>query len=873
MTESLLRELERYFKNHLAINSPALLELVNRLRTNNYLRGSWYANWHKQATQDAAIPSLWQKLKWLLFNRDRLHSHQTLIRILVLGEQFRTVANHQIRLAVIQENDAWLDAVEKNPLTTMQRDAVASDEDCTLVLAGAGTGKTSTLVAKIGLLVKTGQCQADEILAISYTNKSATELEERVKDRLGLSVAVSTFHKLGLSIVSKTYKAKPSLAPFVTVPKAKAKHIEALINELVVSSINFRIEFLRFLAYFRVINKSCWEFEDLASYKAWLDRNNMVSLNGERMMSLEECHIANWLLLQGIDYVYEQPYEVDTRTPDRRQYKPDFYLPKIKAYLEHFGVDKQGLPAPFIDATEYRRGMDWKRKTHQENNTRLLETFSWEFHEGNLFSNLGRKLKELGAQFSPIAEDQALTIINKAGVVSNIATLLGTFLTLYKGNPSSQVQLFQDTKPGSNYLTEREKSFLALFKQVFDKYEACNQSKGEIDFEDMIGQSLKCVESSAFTSPYRYILIDEFQDISPGRAALIKALQKSSPNCALFAVGDDWQAIYRFAGSDIGVMTGFEELFGFTYTVALDKTFRFDDKSAKLSSLFILKNEAQIPKTISANRLESHPSTVLFYRTKEEPFLEWSLDEIVAEAQKRKLSNPSVLVLERYSFHLPKDSDWVEVRRKYRCLELHKMTIHAAKGLEADFVIVGLRGGEWSFPSEVEDDPLLGLVLSEGDNFPYGEERRLFYVALTRARYKTYLVSEAGADKSVFTRELEEGVEYDVEIRGEDEKSLRCPKCKSGMMLLRSGIYGGFYRCSLFPLCTHSEKACPECGKGYMVKVDTGDFTCNQCEHHAAGCPRCGTGYLLVKNGPRGQFMGCSNYSDSTIHCNYSEPI
>jgi DNA helicase-4 len=165
------------------------------------------------------------------------------------------------------------------------------------------------------------------------------------------------------------------------------------------------------------------------------------------------------------------------------------------------------------------------------------------------------------------------------------------------------------------------------------------------------------------------------------------------------------------------------------------------------------------------------------------------------------------------------------------------------------------------------------MVLTQTDEYPFGEERRLFYVALTRARCKTYLVCMTGLGQSPFATELEVEKEYRIEVQGVNTKKLTCGKCKSGIMLLRDGVNGKFYGCSNFPLCNNTQQTCPECGTGLMVPGDNRQWECNSCGYLALNCPRCHTGILLQKNGSRGPFLGCSNFRDPEINCRYTENV
>lgn len=848
----------------------SLADLKNRIANHSFVRSRWFSEWRERAKDEIAIG--WVQAITLaikaLWNGDggEWGQRQELKRILADSEAFRRTTNVRITDAVLRNYASYFDSIEEHPLTPSQRQAVASDEDATLVIAGAGTGKTSTILAKIGLLLKTGQCRPEEILAISFTRKSAAELGERVDLKLGVKLDIHTFHKLGLNIIGQAGGRKPRLAPFLEDPLAKAKHLDSIVQVLR-ENADFAERLVDFMAFNQFPEMRAWNFVSLAEYRGWLRANNVMSLDGVAKKSLEECLIANWLILHGVPFVYEDPYEHDTRTPERRQYCPDFHLTGTNIYIEHFGVDEDDLPAPYINAQEYQRGMAWKRGIHLENETKLIETFSWQHSNGTLLSKLEQNLTTLNCKFNPISDTEALHLLNKSGAYTSFGKLLGTFLTLYKGNGS---KLIDPTVRTSGHSHGRERAFLEIFDSVLQEYESQNQEAGQIDFEDMISQAIQLVQTGAWTSSYRYILVDEFQDLSPGRAELVRALQVSHPDCALFCVGDDWQSIYRFAGSDIGAMTRFESIFGVTCRVPLDTTFRFSDFTIATSGRFVLKNPAQIRKVLKAVKREETPSVVLYKRRNDESRLEWALCRIMDEAS----GQANVLILERYKFDLPDEANLKKLQRRFRGLTVGAMSVHAAKGLEADYVVVGLRGGEWGFPATKADDPLLAMVLTQADEYQYGEERRLFYVALTRARCKTFLVCDTGSQLSSFAAELErEKVDYQIEVLGEDTAKMACEKCKSGTMVLHDGPHGKFYGCSNHPLCKNTCRTCPECGIGLMVKGSAIERECSHCDNKLNPCPRCGTGSLIRRNGSGGPFFGCTNYSNPVVNCKYTEVV
>lgn len=844
---------------------PSMKALYARIEQGNYLRKSWYDRWLKTAAEDD-LQSLWSAFITWLFKPDLWREIRLLRACIRSPEATRKDLNHCVMVANLQRHQNFFDEVEKHPLTQTQRIACVADEDANLVVAGAGTGKTSTIIAKIGILLRSGEYRPDELLAISYTNKSAQELAERIRDKLNADVRVATFHKLGLSILAQGPLGKPRLAAFAADSVEKGRHISAIIETLKQDS-EFRGDYLNFCAYNLIDNKSIWHFNSLAEYKNWLSANRIMSLDGVPKNSNQERLIANWLILNGVRFEYEHPYEHRTSSPDRRQYQPDFWLPDINVYIEHFGIDEQGNTASFINRSDYHAGIEWKRRTHRQYRTRLIETYSWQQGKGTLLSGLKAQLERHGCKFQPISEEKALDLLNAAGNTNVYSTLVAGFLTLYKGNGGKLAS-------GIGGLTvadiERETLFLRLFKSIHEAYEAHNRRHDQIDFEDMIVRASDLAKSGDFKSPYRYILIDEFQDISPGRAELIKNLRDATTDGSVFAVGDDWQSIYRFAGSDIGEMTRFDDAFGTSRKVALDKTFRFDQNLVEVSSQFILKNPAQIQKNIQSDRAAPSPSVTVYQRPPDEPPLQWVLKEI----ERQSKGDASVLVLERYTFHLPQDPEWRKHEQAYPTLKMQRMTIHGAKGLEADFVVVGLRGGYWGFPSQIIDDPILNLVLHQSDGFPHGEERRLFYVALTRAKKKTFVICETGADESVFTAELIKGPEYPVAVQGLDTAKLGCKKCGSGTMLLRDGSNGRFYGCSNYPFCTHTDQVCGSCLKGLLIlNEESGTFECHLCKTSVNACPSCGSGILQLKNGAFGSFMGCSNYWDPDIACKYKDNV
>ena len=283
------------------------------------------------------------------------------------------------------------------------------------------------------------------------------------------------------------------------------------------------------------------------------------------------------------------------------------------------------------------------------------------------------------------------------------------------------------------------KTFHALGKKIVDS--SYNQNCS--DFSKMISQAIEAINKGDYTSPYKYIFIDEFQDISIERNSLILALKNQQHPCNITVVGDDWQGINSFAGSELSIIQNFESFYGHTATIKLDYTFRFNATLAKVSQEFILKNAQQIHKEIKTIEPEN-PNTLYLYAYDNKNKMDEYIEAIVAFIAKRVEEQKSIMILSRYGFYKPKNLE--SLSAKYKQLSFSFETIHGSKGLEADYIILThLESGKFGFPSEQKAVEL--------DDYPYAEERRLFYVALTRAKEKVFMIGNS-KEPSVFIEEI-----------------------------------------------------------------------------------------------------------------------
>ena len=785
----------------------------------------------------------------------------------------RTLRANGMAAFVSAELDRWkdfFDTIESKPLTPEQRLSVLVDEDATLVLAGAGSGKTSVITAKAAYLVRAGIRQPEEILLLAFAKNAAEEMSERVKARSGVAIEARTFHALAYDIIGIVEGSKPALADHATDDVAFTNLIKQILKDLAHQLSDVSRAIIQFFAHFLVEPKTEWDFKTKHDFYTHMETQDLRTLQGEKVKSYEELQIANWLYENGVEYEYEPVYEHKIAETGRRDYQPDFRLTESGIYIEHFGVRREKardgserlVTAPFVDRDEYLAGMDWKRKVHAEHQTTLIETYSYERQEGRLLTGLAEKLAP-HVTLNPRPVDTIYDRIVELKQVDDFTKLLGTFLRKFKSGGYSLQDC--ETKSDRMKLGKRARAFLDVFAPVFEEYQ--KRLGDRIDFEDMILRAAHYAETGRYVSPFRHILIDEFQDISQSRARLVKALKAQHPEVRVFAVGDDWQSIFRFAGSDLHLMRHFGREFGGSFdgetgvhrTVDLGRTFRSVDQIAFAARTFVLRNPAQIQKQIVPAGTATKPAIRVVSVSKGED--EAKLSEVLGALSASvapEAAPAKVLLLGRYRFVEP---DLRDQRRRFPRLKISFKSIHASKGLEADHVILlNADSGRTGFPSEIVDDPLLSLVSPEQESFRNAEERRVMYVAMTRARH-TLTILASNARPSSFVAELRNDPAYGIVALPEDTaEEHECGEC-GGRLIGVSGKDGRiWYRCEHVQHCGNLLPACQSCETALPCGQDgTTDVRC-ACGASFPACPECDDGWLVERGGRFGPFLGCVRY-------------
>jgi DNA helicase-4 len=517
---------------------------------------------------------------------------------------------HHASTKLHARNQTWLEAecqrwktlfsdFESSPLNLSQQHAVLLNDDHNLVLAGAGSGKTSVLSARVAYLLESNLASGDQILLLAFGREAAQEMESRIRGKVGPAasrVQINTFHQLGLAIINQV----------------EGRNVK-------VSSIAIDEQ-----------KKSAWCSD-------WLKKHWMTPTNFKRWQK----HLSQWPI----------------------------------AYIK--GDEELG--------------------SHVED----PQLIQWLIRQIDQLSMLGKSKKTLQEQ---LVEHPDYTRLNSE---------LALCWPCYTG-----------------------------WKQMLDE-------SGELDFDNMISRATTYINQGKFKSTWRFIMVDEYQDISPARLGLIQALcQQNKAATNLFAVGDDWQSIYQFAGSNVSLTTGFAQRFPNSTMSELDTTYRFNNMIGVVANQFVQRNPNQLIKTLNSVNQRKRNSVFVAPHS--------SIEKILDQLNRQSNDVKTVLLLARKKSQRPDLlPDWEE---RYRKLHLRFMTCHASKGKEADFVIV-LHVDEGQFPLRNKVHHLDSVLVDNGDDYLDAEERRLFYVALTRARDKVWITHTTGG--SCFVKELLSG-DYDV---------------------------------------------------------------------------------------------------------------
>ena len=781
---------------------------------------------------------------------------------------------------MLEQYKTLFDTLERQPLTLKQRQACVSPAQNTLVLAGAGTGKTSTLMGRVAYLIQSQQARADEILMLAFAVEAADEMQERgeflldsrltvisrgqveqggvtqaqvgqggVRQAKGASVNVPnksqgftarTFHSLGLHILQsvqnqeherKTLSSEQSLNPSKDIKlKLTQLNEEGRLQAFMQSSFQDLLQQEDGL-YAQALQDYYTFYNDEIAQGIWR------SLADEYVRNPLELMLANTLYLNNIAYQYQAHFADDIYLSPYKPYRATFFLPACNLYINVFNCVEADLDKPQEkSALAHRQRREQVRRIHHKRGITALEIYQDKILDGisgelltKVFINSlqSQDVDSEQSQDVDFEQSQDVDSVQCQDVDSAQCQDVDYEQNSITGQsdaqdlPSYTAALFVQDSPSYSielqYLQAMQVLFIEQLKacprqamsnpimrsqgradqllqlltnlmqtlhaegidgQVLKQSLSCElqclvdllnplyscylealKDESAIDFEQMIQYATAAVRSGAYKVSWRDILIDEFQDISPSRFALIQAIREQKPDIRIFCVGDDWQSIYQFAGSQVRYTRDFEQYFGASQRYTLDMTFRFHQALCDISTRFIQANPLQTRKDLKSFQAESKMGLSLL---SDEMSMDRVLEQIasiqVASLDHNKLPKPlSCLVLARFSHLLPSTQELSRWHTRFPHLRIKLSTIHAAKGKEADYVIVlGNQAGQFGLPSDKQSHPLIQIIRQDEEDYLHAQERRVFYVAITRARQHVYLLYSV-KKPSAFIQELEAG--------------------------------------------------------------------------------------------------------------------
>ncbi len=791
--------------------------------------------------------------------------------------------------------DNFLSATDKSiKLDEEQRKAILTDEDYCLVIAGAGAGKTTTMAGKVKYLVDKMRVSHDEIIVISYTNKAIDELKERINKNLGIDVKISTFHAFGYEIIQNTKEMQ------LAVNYNSFNIIFDFLNKTVFNDNNLLAHLVLFLGYYFDIPDDIFKFKSLneySTYKANLDYESLKSrlgdyihtiadkrldkkrtIAGEFLRSGQEVQIANFLYLHNIEYEYEKPYS-ENLPNSKKIYTPDFFIKQgeNECYIEHFGVSED-FQNSYLDNNKmdkYKKHIIDKKKVHKKNNTKLISTWAQYNDSRSLLVHLKEELEKIGFVLMKKIDSEVYKKIQETNKDKYIYKLIIFIIRFIENFKTCGYDLNDFNKLRQKTKNVRTLLFLDIVEKIYSHYQEKLIKTESIDFPDMINNAEKILDEITATGemiPYKYIIIDEFQDIARQRFNLTKKLADVT-GAKVVAVGDDWQSIFAFAGSDITLFNKFLELMGSGKELLITHTYRNAQELIDIAGSFIQKNIAQIKKSLKSHKQIKNPVMVKCYDDTSNIRKNWitALENCIGEIIDERKNKSSILIIGRYNFDkniILNSSRFIEKRKdkisciKYPDANITFLTAHSSKGLGFDNVIlVNMIEGKFGFPSQIEDDPIIKLVTYTDYNVPFAEERRLFYVALTRTKNRVYLITPQQRP-SRFVLELinDYNVPHEKKINKglAPDKNIKCPICHMPLKFENNKNYG-----IMLYMCTNEPEVCDFMTNDKIVLKDI------------YKCPKCPDGYMIVKKkrNDETRFYGCTNYNNKKNICKNSASI
>lgn len=628
-----------------------------------------------------------------------------------------------------------------------QRKIILTDEKYTMVIAGAGSGKTTTISAKVNYLIEKQKIKDEEIIIISFTNKAVDELKKRINIDFKHNVNITTFHKLGYEIIKSNVNHQPRITKDNSI-------IKEYIEKEIINNPKTLKEFLELYIYYFDISEEILIFKNYDKYIKYKYKeeyptlkSKMEYINKCTVSSKPEKLISDYLYMHGIPYEYKKEY------PNVKNYIPDFtiYNDDKVYYIEHITLEK----------TKKNKNTNIKkiRKIHEKYKTNLIE-----IHNDNIIEKLEYELKNKNIKLEKRDTNEIFykIIKEKDNTYIKFVKFCAQYISLFKSKGFNERDFIK-----IKYNNESGEKFKEFIRKLYIYYQEELVKRNMIDFDDMINKASQIIkEKDKINLKYKYIIIDEYQDISDCRFVLIKNILKKI-NTKIMVVGDDWQCIYSFAASNINLFTNFKNNVGYCEVLKIEKTYRNSQELIDIAGRFIQRNKNQIKKKLISDKKIKYPITILKYSPKKiKKALKNALNYIIEKYGLTK----TILILGRYTFDKNKIID-KEIKNinnkiiymKYPEQKIDYLTVHSSKGLGYDNVIlINSEDDILGFPSKIKMDLFLEPLITQDKTVPYSEERRLFYVALTRTKNEIVILTPK-YNSSIFIKEIKN--EHNIKIK------------------------------------------------------------------------------------------------------------
>lgn len=689
------------------------------------------------------------------------------------------------------------------PLDENQKRAVIIDDCHNLIVAGAGSGKTEVIINRIAYLTerKPDTVNPERILVLAYQNKAAHEIQERLAERYNINVKIKTFHALGKEICEHASQYLKKEIPRLKFTGDNADYqYSKFISEMVRKSRDDPVfeqllwNFLFSYGYASV-EKSETDFTDLQDYYNYVRNLQYTTLSGIKVKSKAECEIFNFYFShrvngKPISIEYESPAKWMMYLDEEGMEKiphPDFFLPGFDIYHEHWAIDKNRNVPPWFSGEdpkrEYIEGMEKKKQKFKiQDRYLLIETSSADY--SNVFESVLIKRfenaleKKYPSSEITIEKIPYIELIGKVweecrastnrldGHIANFISIAKT----YALDPDAIEQRIY-----SNPWSGRQIAFANMALYIYRKYEESLRSGNTIDFSDMINLAIKELEHNPefYTDQFDQILIDEYQDISQQRYLLIKALMQKSRFCKVFCVGDDWQSIMGFAGSNLDLFVHFSDYFSHPHRTDLSMNYRSGKGIVEAGQAIIRHNNHQIQKeTCSFDQHKIPVKVVRFHSFADRDYgsrMAHYCVDLVEKYLKEGIDPDDIFILSRITkgyniqttlLTYAQEQNVPITTESRRSNSVQLMSIHKSKGLQARIVIVlNVDSSLYGLPCQLENPDIYQPAIDGRVRGHLEEERRLFYVAITRAKEQAVLFTW---DKtmSIFIDEISPFIEY-----------------------------------------------------------------------------------------------------------------